>query len=78
MEHVFAGRLYVPAVDAVAVRLEHRLSQGWTVVVAHRHSGEPWEHCASDEYHGLASSELPGLLDAVVSELVGWSVVETP
>jgi hypothetical protein len=64
-------RLYVPAIDAVTIRLEHVLSQGWSMHLAHRHSGEAWETCSVDSYTGCTPEELVQVLDAALSALWG-------
>ena len=72
MAHVFDDRLYVPAIDNVILSMEHHLRTGWVLRAAHRHSGEDWTTCPTDEYGALTGSELVQLADAVLTELLGW------
>jgi len=69
--HLFEDRLWVPAVDSVHFTLNHQISRGWTMHVAHRHSGEDWLTCPPDHYDFLASEELPGLVDIALCDLLG-------
>lgn len=63
MHETFNDRLYEPAIDAITIGIQHVLSQGWHVVIAHRHSGEPWDACPTDVCGSLAAVELLDLID---------------
>jgi hypothetical protein len=69
--HQLPGRLFTPAIDSISVVLNHTISEGWRLSVAHRHSGEGWQRCSTDRYEYLTSSEACDTLDAVVLELLG-------
>lgn len=65
----FSGRLWVPAVDSVTIGLVHQLSAGWTLRLAHRHSGEDWSTCSSDVYSALVAAEALEAIDGTLSSI---------
>lgn len=73
MHHVaFSDRLYVPAIDAIALRLNYVLGQGWMVHVAHCHSGEDWEACRPDAYGPLETGVVLALAGDSLAALLEW------
>lgn len=68
-------RLFEPAVDSISFNANHIISQGWRLVVVHRHSGEDWDLCPGDTYQWLTDEEL---LEVVDSTLISALKVEPP
>lgn len=70
MEHPnFNDQLFVPAVDVIVIRLEYRIPEGWALWFKHRHSGEGWERCPSEDYSRLTSVEAMQVIDATLDGL---------
>jgi hypothetical protein len=72
MHEHYSDRLYVPAIDVIHIRCEHRIREGWYVRLEHRHSGEEWADCPPETYGPLDVGLVLEVTDAALSGLLEW------
>jgi len=59
-------RLFVLAVEAIALRATYVAGEGWSLSVASRRQGDPWDEHAWTHYSRLSTQEM---LQVIVDDL---------